>query len=187
MEKNFSKTQTPPRSSQTEGFAQIAANELGMSPPKFHLANSPGFKMPQLDEHVNDAEKAVLIKQQRLVQNDTHFGGHRSSLNSLNQNIVKADEAKFNYDNSYGYEAARSKPNTPNNNNNSMRLVKNYQEQSNNFFNDLYNNPKSTMQIFIDDLEEETILDVNFLFYSILQIQSLRVKLKISINIIEIV
>ena len=69
------------------------------------------------------------------------------SINNLNSPNLRLDENKINYEITYGMDATKNK--------NNLRVAKNFQDQSNEVYS-----AKSSFPIFIDDLEEETILDV---------------------------
>jgi len=69
------------------------------------------------------------------------------SITNLNSPNLRLDEHKINYEITYGMDATKNK--------NNLRVAKNFQDQSNEVYN-----AKSSFPIFIDDLEEETILDV---------------------------
>lgn len=162
MEKNFSKTQTPPRSgSNIEAFTV----DVGISPPKYQMTNSPSSRAMNRDDSedrftTNRNSNRASYNNQPI---DVQLNSPRLSVNSLNQNYNKVE--KYNYDPSYGgNEHVKSRHNSIGNGNSNVRMVNNYIDQPNQLFNDLYNNSssntKNAMPIFIDDLEEETILDV---------------------------
>ena len=65
----------------------------------------------------------------------------------MNSPNLRLDENKINYEITYGMDATKNK--------NNLRVAKNFQDQSNEVYS-----AKSSFPIFIDDLEEETILDV---------------------------
>ena len=161
MEKNFTKTQTPPRSfgSQLDVFIQnnqynrLGSNdsETGISPPsKFIVGSSPTTRM-YYNSDENNSERKNSIKNSRTDY--PVLSSPRLSTNSLNNPNLRIDELKLNYD----------QYNNNNNSKSNIRMVKNYQENSTTCFNELYSG-KNSFPIFIDDLEEETILDVNYLF-----------------------
>ena len=167
MEKNFSKNPTPPRSaSQMDTFVQNTAipnPDIGLSSPKFHVNMSPSSRQQQQQQQYENDDRFTSNKQQSKPYNyDGQFNSPRLSVNSLSQNFNKTDEYKYNYDGGYSDQSKSRNNSVSSGNNNPTRMVKNYPEQQNALFNDLYNNPnpKATMPIFIDDLEEETILDV---------------------------
>ena len=147
MEKNFSKIQTPPRSgSHLETFN--AHLEAGISPPLAFQNNlSPTIRTnPDHERHTH----------QNPI--DIQFNSPRMSVNSLNQNFNKIDEYKYSYDPSYGGTDPSLK--TRNNSGGShLQMGKNFPDHT------LYSNSgtgsKNAMPVFIDDLEEETLLDVS--------------------------
>ena len=182
MEKNFSKVQTPPRSGPHLEFAQNsnsnAQNDPGLSPPKFQLNSSPSnlriINQPDESDNRFTPTRPRQPTQQEVQPCDVQFNSPRMSVNSLNQNMNKVDEYKYNYDPRYGgNDPAMKQRNNSNSSgataiNSHIKMAKNTeQQQQTPFFNDLYNNAnnpgsKNVMPIFIDDLEEETILDVIF-------------------------
>jgi hypothetical protein len=168
MEKNF-KNQTPPRSStQIDTFMQHQ-HDASFSPPKFQMANnSPGARhhFTGQDETTASDDRFAASRINIPSSSRTHNqpidiqNSPRLNVNSLNQNFSNNN----NYDTAGVYgETAKTRQNSTSNGN--IRLAKNYPEMQNQFFNDLYNNSnsniKNAMPIFIDDLEEETILDVS--------------------------
>lgn len=148
MEKNFAKIQTPPRSSGShlDAFNAQVEQQAGISPPlAFQNNQSPTIRInSNQQEHPNNPI-------------DIQFNSPRMSVNSLNQNFNKVDEYKYNFDPSYGGTDPALK--TRNNSGSAgIPMAKNFPDHT------LYNNSatasKNAMPIFIDDLEEETILDV---------------------------
>ncbi len=177
MEKNF-KNQTPPRSSaQIDTFMQHQKG-ASFSPPKFLMANNS----PELRQ-ITNKDETVITTEDRFTLNRINIpsstrtnnqpidiqNSPRLSVNSLsNQNFGNTNEFKFNsYDSTGGYgEVGKQRHNSIGVGN--TRHPKSNSEMQNQFFNDLYNNSssniKNTLPIFIDDLEEETILDVSINF-----------------------
>ncbi len=145
MEKNFVKTQTPPRSASSQLDALLANrlgsndSECGVSPPsKFIVGSSPTNKMfnnnNNNNNNANTTDEINMIERRNSIKSTKQIEYPVLNSPRLTNTNLRFEDLKMNYDS----------------NKSNMRALKNSQDQSN--------------TIFIDDLEEETILDVIILY-----------------------
>jgi hypothetical protein len=146
MEKNFVKTQTPPRSASSQLDALLANrlgsndSECGVSPPsKFIVGSSPTNKMfnNNNNNNANTTDEINMIERRNSIKSTKQIEYPVLNSPRLTNTNLRFEDLKMNYDS----------------NKSNMRALKNSQDQSN--------------TIFIDDLEEETILDVIILLFNI--------------------